>query len=90
MRCHSARYVMVLAVAGMIGFLRPAMGQTPKPETPQRDLNSPQSSPGVRSTPPDNRNRYFRPAIPEDLINTPLQSDQSSPHNPSPCKVVKK
>jgi hypothetical protein len=77
MKPRSAGYVIatVLAMAGIAGFWRPVMGQNPSPETPQdRDTRSAQSSPD-KSSPPD-LNRYSRPAIPADRMNT---QDRSSP-----------
>jgi len=85
MKRHSAGNVMmmVVTVAAMVAFLRPAMGEPPGADTSQRDLNSAQRSHNDASSPRD-RNRYSRPSVPEDRMNAPLQSDQSSPRDSNP------
>ena len=85
MKRHSAGNVMmmVVTVAAMVAFLRPAMGEPPGADTSQRDLNSAQRSHNDASSPRD-RNRYSRPSVPEDRMNAPLQSDQGSPRDSNP------
>ena len=65
MKRHSVGHVaaMVLAAADMLGIMRPAMSQNPKPvPAPAQE----------RSAPPDTT-PYVRPVIPEDTMKTPLQ-----------------
>jgi hypothetical protein len=57
---------MVLAAADMLGGMRAAMSQEPKPAIAPAPA---QESP--RSSPPDTT-PYVRPVIPEDTMNTPL------------------
>jgi hypothetical protein len=53
-----------------------ALGQELKPQAPRTHAQE-----SVKSSPPDT-NRYVRPAIPEDRLNTPLPRDGGNPPSP--------
>ena len=64
--------VAAALAACMVSFMKPTAAHSPGVVPSD---SPPERSSSVRSTPPDNRNRYSRPAIPEDRVNTPVNSD---------------